>query len=533
MRQFFNFISRNKSTAILFAGFWGAEFVWLIFLGLFNDFFLVDEMEHIHASWLVADGNVPYRDFFEHHHPLLWFIFSPFTLLFYDNANILLFSHYFALFFNLISLFYVYRICKLYISDVWTWVLCLITIAVFNDKMHALSVEFRPDLLMHLCFLSGLYYYFSYLKDKKTYLLTLAFCLFALSFLFLQKIIFLLLVLGGWTLFLVGKKVISLSDFFKSLILPVVILLSFLGYLFFTDSLKQYWELNYTLNTLLSAIYGFSCFRYKLGGIALSFSLNNQYFAVNFSWFDTLISFIALFCLSAFIKPKNVYRRTFALLFVFELIIRYFTFSTFAQYFYLLNILALVIIFSVLEQQKSKLWLKVRYVFVFGYILAFLNAVPDYIFRKSPVVEKIKEYQYIIDNTSDDEKLLNGYINNFNIFRKDTDYVWFALNDAGYLYNSYLRKDRYDINADILADKPKFIYFSNFKITPLVFRSKFISRYNFDILNLYKKYPDKYLDVSQVVIQNKALETQKISQELIDKYYEPTMFDKLYIRKNN
>ena len=129
--------------------------------------------------------------------------------------------------------------------------------------------------------------------------------------------------------------------------------------------------------------------------------------------------------------------------------------------------------------------------------------------------------------------MLNGYINNFNIFRKDTDYVWFALNDAGYLYNSYLRKDRYDINADILADKPKFIYFSNFKITPLVFRSKFISRYNFDILNLYRKYPDKYLDVSQVVIQNKALETQKISQELIDKYYEPTMFDKLYIRKNN
>ena len=284
---------------------------------------------------------------------------------------------------------------------------------------------------------------------------------------------------------------------------------------------------------MLSAIYGFSCFQYKLGGIELSFSLNNQYFAVNFSWFDTLISFIALFCLSAFIKSKNVYRRTFALLFVFELIIRYFTFSTFAQYFYLLNIFALVIIFSVLEQQKSKLWLKVRYVFVFGYILAFLNAVSDYILRKSPVVEKIKEYQYIIDNTSDDEKLLNGYINNFNIFRKDTDYVWFALNDAGYLYNSYLRKDRYDINADILADKPKFIYFSNFKITPLVFRSKFISRYNFDILNLYKKYPDKYLDVSQVIIQNNALETQKISQELIDKYYEPTMFDKLYMRKNN
>lgn len=509
------------------------EFVWLMFLGWFNDFSLVDEMEHLHASWLVAAGNVPYRDFFEHHHPLLWFVFSPFTLLFYNNADILLFSHYFALFFSLVSLFYIYRICKLYISDGWTWCLCLMAIAVFNNKMHALSVEFRPDLLMHLCFWSGLYYYFSYLKAKKAYILTLAFCLFTLSFLFLQKIIFLLLILGVCTLYLAGKKVISWRDIFKALILPVVILLIFAGYLFFTDSFKQYWELNYTLNILLSAIYGFSSWQYKVGGITLSFSLNNQYFAVNFSWFDTVISFFALLCLSVFIKNKNVYRQTFALLFVSELIIRYFTLSTFTPYFHLLNIFALVIIFSVLEQQHSKLWQKFRYVFVFGYVLAFLNTAPNYIFGYSPVVERIKEYQYIIDNTSDDEKLMNGYMRNFNIFRKDADYVWFSLNDAGYIYNSYLRKDKYDINANILAAKPKFIYGNNFLITPLVFRSRFINRYNFDILQLYRKYPDKYLDVSQVVIPNKALEAQSISQELIEKYYEPTMFGGLYIRKNN
>lgn len=35
-----------------------------------------DEIEHVHAAWLVGQGNVPYLDFFEHHHPLLWFLMA-------------------------------------------------------------------------------------------------------------------------------------------------------------------------------------------------------------------------------------------------------------------------------------------------------------------------------------------------------------------------------------------------------------------------------------------------------------------------
>ena len=33
-----------------------------------------DELEHLHAAGLVANGAVPYRDFFEHHGPLLWYV---------------------------------------------------------------------------------------------------------------------------------------------------------------------------------------------------------------------------------------------------------------------------------------------------------------------------------------------------------------------------------------------------------------------------------------------------------------------------
>ncbi|HWQ27408.1 MAG TPA: hypothetical protein VNN12_00100, partial [Dehalococcoidia bacterium] len=36
-----------------------------------------DELEHVHASWCIAKGMVPYRDFFEHHTPWLWYLLAP------------------------------------------------------------------------------------------------------------------------------------------------------------------------------------------------------------------------------------------------------------------------------------------------------------------------------------------------------------------------------------------------------------------------------------------------------------------------
>lgn len=41
-----------------------------------------DEAEHLHAAFLVAHGNVPFRDFFEHHGPLFWAGLAPVVSLF-------------------------------------------------------------------------------------------------------------------------------------------------------------------------------------------------------------------------------------------------------------------------------------------------------------------------------------------------------------------------------------------------------------------------------------------------------------------
>ncbi len=44
-----------------------------------------DEFEHLHAAWLFSQGQLPYRDFFEHHTPGLYFLLRP-VLAWFDPA---------------------------------------------------------------------------------------------------------------------------------------------------------------------------------------------------------------------------------------------------------------------------------------------------------------------------------------------------------------------------------------------------------------------------------------------------------------
>jgi hypothetical protein len=54
-----------------------------------------DTLEHVHSSWLIYKGKIPYKDFFQHHNPLMWYIAAPFIGMFeyslraVDMANML------------------------------------------------------------------------------------------------------------------------------------------------------------------------------------------------------------------------------------------------------------------------------------------------------------------------------------------------------------------------------------------------------------------------------------------------------------
>ena len=69
--------------------------VWYFFLSC-SSYINSDEKEHLYASFLIAQGDVPYRDFFEHHHPLLWYLFSPVVMFLSNSENILYAMRFFS-----------------------------------------------------------------------------------------------------------------------------------------------------------------------------------------------------------------------------------------------------------------------------------------------------------------------------------------------------------------------------------------------------------------------------------------------------
>ena len=66
--------------------FWGLTGIFVLFLAFmygysaFSYKITVDEWEHMQASWMIGQGMVPFRDFFEHHHPLMWYLTAPFLM---------------------------------------------------------------------------------------------------------------------------------------------------------------------------------------------------------------------------------------------------------------------------------------------------------------------------------------------------------------------------------------------------------------------------------------------------------------------
>ena len=167
-----------------------------------------DDLEHIHASWLVWQGLIPYTDFFEHHHPLMWFLFAPLVGLMSGNLSVFFVIRFIMCGVSIATLYVVYRLIKDFWGDKISAFLAVSIFCFSNTAMDAM-VQFKPDGFMHLFFFSGLYCFFMFLHTDKQKYLNRAFVCWAVSFLFLQTVIFLLLpiVVYGIYLLLKNKKI--------------------------------------------------------------------------------------------------------------------------------------------------------------------------------------------------------------------------------------------------------------------------------------------------------------------------------------
>jgi 4-amino-4-deoxy-L-arabinose transferase-like glycosyltransferase len=119
-----------------------------------------DEFQHLHCSWCISHGMLPYRDYFEHHVPGFHYLLAPLCLLPGIDTDpsaavgAVLWARRLMWLFTVLALLLTYRLGRLWGTPTTAsvGVFLLATTLVFHDK----TIEVRPDVPALLLLLSAL-----------------------------------------------------------------------------------------------------------------------------------------------------------------------------------------------------------------------------------------------------------------------------------------------------------------------------------------------------------------------------------------
>jgi 4-amino-4-deoxy-L-arabinose transferase-like glycosyltransferase len=105
--------------------------------------FDADEFEHLHASWMVHEGYLPYRDFWQNHTPLLYYVVAPIFSLFEEGSFVVLLIRFLFSAFALVLLWQTYLLARLD-HDRMTGILSVLVLSCSYPFLHK-TIEVRPD----------------------------------------------------------------------------------------------------------------------------------------------------------------------------------------------------------------------------------------------------------------------------------------------------------------------------------------------------------------------------------------------------
>jgi hypothetical protein len=159
----------------------GIVILWHCWFASYNH----DEIEHLHASWLISIGQLPYRDFLEQHHPTLWFLAAPLVARF-DSVRWLVFAARLLDGLCLVTVLWLVKrlMRRLYPELPWQFP-TLLLLASFTFVRSTL--EFRPDPLMNVAVYAGILHWIVFLQEGKFRRAAAAAVFFGLAMVMLQK----------------------------------------------------------------------------------------------------------------------------------------------------------------------------------------------------------------------------------------------------------------------------------------------------------------------------------------------------------
>jgi hypothetical protein len=420
-----------------------------------------DEIEHLHAAWLIASGQRPFVDFLEQHHPTFWWLWAPVAGRAASPHRLVFWARLFDLACLAWVLASVARIARRVAPGTQArWVLvCLAGSYMFVRK----TIEVRPDPLMNACTYAGLDAWTAFLVDGGRARAARAGALLGLAAAVLQKALAPLGLLLGTVALLVlahratPKRARALAGGGLALLVGAAVPLGVLAALVMKAGLwRDFWFWNYRFNRYFYLSAPLS------EHFSLAVTLGRSIRGNPLLWGAGLAG--ALVTLEELRRREQATRADDARLTLLALALGYlallaFNRFPFEQYFLFLLPLIALLVAPLLERAGRRLGLALR-----AGALACVALLPGQLFAEHRVADESATQEYLLAH-SDAEARVAVAPPLHPIFRRDSSYFWYNSQMIAEAYRRYRQADGADAR-DLLsldaerwaANAPAFIY---------------------------------------------------------------------------
>jgi len=427
----------------------------IVFYLSLQKYFDQDEFEAIHTAWKITKGEKIYVDFFQHHHPFFYYLLAPVVKIMGERTQTLTVLRILAFLLLLTILTTTYYLGRaVFNKRVGLISLLLLTsCSVFIAK----AIEVRPDVIQSLFAVLAILFLFFYFKYERKRSLILSSIFLAVSFLFLQKAVFLICLIGLILIISAFKKQISWTRLLLYLLVFLIVLTPCFGYLVLTNSFPLYLSLNWILNSKF------------LNSFAPWNTLTSLYRGSALLSIFYVLGLIFLFFVVKKIKRSKInpakpsFLRGPQLIAVFSLALFSYIFLTpvpYAQYLLMaLPLLAVVAAFALdyLDHAfRTNIFIGLVVLSVVFSAALFLQEIKKANLERERQLDIV---DYVLSQTDQDDFVYDGDIA-FNLFRRDIDYFWFSTKpDHGLsTYSRTIKPYPYDIYESIEKYKPQIIF---------------------------------------------------------------------------
>ncbi len=428
-------ISKKNVLWYVLLGILGIMVVCCLYYTTFVRAILSDEQEHTYASFMIYRGFSPYKDFFEHHHPLMWYLFYPLMFLFHNDASIFIVERCFSLWFLFCDCFFLIKICRL-ISQEVKFQIITILFFLLPECVMLYGVDFRPDNVMLMFCLAGIYYWFCFIQFGGQAKLNLAFLYFFLSLMTLQKVLLMLLPVGVVCLKLLWDRRLGWQTLVKALLCPFMLAGVYIFYLYICGTLKDYFELNWLLNLKQKFDFTSSIWQTKYCLIALFLALYGVFFVQN-----EILRIVSFLCLATFSLLQFVvytpWLQYWILVYPYFAIITAYWLMKLKYSFLRLGVMAVIVCFAGVHCWK---------------IIQMVRSVDE---KLSDSVTRVAQ---VLRRTGEDDFILSTSLFISGLRFEASGYYWF---ERGYTaridYHFFQRREWPNIDYIVRTTKPKVI----------------------------------------------------------------------------